>query len=440
MATINFKLREYTKNNPCKIQVDVVWPGPGNRVQKSTGQPVERKDWSNEKQRVKAAGKMANPINTLLGKIESDILNYFINCQSLKVSPDKKKIETLISRIDSIKESELIEDMITVFIADSKSGERKTEKGKMITEKTIEEYGYTFKLLKSFMAVSNVKVLHQLTARFLSDWQVWQSTGIGKKGDENYKPRYADNYLTNNAYIFNAFVTYLEKLGKGPFPRARKWTHRVDKVVIYPSEVKLLLEWSPQSEIDRYTRDIFTVGIMTCLRVSNLLTLKRKNVMYNINGASISYVIKKTQQPHAIKLSRVANVIVSNQLSVGESANDLVFPDVSKTEYNRRLKDMALAFGNHLKEIGVTTENDWLGSIPKTTYYLGVPDTQYVPFAKMISSHTARRSGITGPISLGYAPSIVGKVSGHVEGSESLASYVEISQQHADKMLNAVWD
>ncbi len=441
MASVNFTLRKYS-NKPAKIQADIVWNG--NRVQKSIGHSVEVKDWSTDKSRIKSTGKMANPINTLLNKIEREALDYFIQCQGTKEKPSRKRIEEIIGGIQSTKESGLITDMIQSFIEETKIGNRTTEKGKAISETTYKGYEYWSSNFKAFLSYCQVYKLHEITEAFLTEWQKWQSKQIGTPANKttgtpashDYKPAFSDNYLTNNALIFNAFATFAERQGTSKLPRAKKWRHPIDMVVVFPEEVKALLEWHPEDADIRYTRDVFTFSIMTGLRISNLLTLHRRNVVDTVSGLSISYIVKKTAKPHTIKLTRIATIIISERLL---EEGDLIFPNMSKTYYNNQLKEMGRLFGEHLKKIGLKTSNDWLGPVHKTTYYLGQPKTEIVPFYEMLSSHTGRRSCATCLAVKGYGVEMVSKVTGHAKGSTSIQTYFNISQQHVDKMLDEAW-
>ncbi|MBC7486053.1 MAG: tyrosine-type recombinase/integrase [Cytophagaceae bacterium] len=438
MATIKFYLRKSTTSNTAGIQCSVSWPG--NRIQKSTGQTCLVKDWSESSSRIKPSGYHSNPINSLLDTIFSNLNTHFTNCRLGKSPILQEEIEEIISGKTAPSKSQIIEELIKEFSAASLSGDRRTSEGKKITAGTLKGYKNSFTCLMAYLTPKRITSIDQVTEKAIKGWQAWQwedKPGKNKKGEDIVVPGYYDNYVGRNARVWNAFATWLENTGKSnKLPRAKAWKEDIDIVALEPDELKAMAQWSPADPIIVYTRDIFLLGCMTCLRVSDLLSLKSDNVVNSAGGWSLSVVVTKTTKSMQIKLNPFSKKIIEERMAQG---NDFLFPDVSDQEFNRRLKDLSKAFALHLKEANIETANNWMGNFARTRYRAGEPFTDVVPMVDMVSSHTMRRTGITSLLIMGVPEILVKKVSGHSGTSKSFAKYVRFAQHFIDSTANSAW-
>ena len=422
---INFYLRGNTIN--CSVCFD------NNRVQKSTGQITTPSDWSDKAERVKKSGARSNLINELLERIDNGIHVYFSECHKERLQPNKDVIKEIISgKIEGERPQDLI-TLFNLFIEESKAGIRTTQDGKKITDGTIKGYGSSMACFVSFLAISRVNQLNQLTPQFLAQWQEWQWQDKGVEGQPGFKPGYYDNYVGKNARVYNTFASWLEKTGRAiNLPRARVWRELVDICVLYPEELKALSAWSPADQSIGFIRDVFLIGCITCMRVSNLLSLTGSHIhrvddQINIRARSV-----KTDTPLYIPLNEYGATIIRKYENP-----DCLF-QITDISFNEKLKDMAKMFREYMHYTN-SDINNWK-SFAQTRKRRGKSKSFVVDFADVISSHTMRRTGATFLFMNGWSMEDVCDIGGWAHGSKEVFRYRKISKERQDQRLKNTWD
>lgn len=157
-------------------------------------------------------------------------------------------------------------------------------------------------------------------------------------------------------------------------------------------------------------RDMFCFSCFTSLRYSDVVALRWPDIKNN----AITIVSQKTADPLRIELNSYALEIL-DKYSELEFPNNTVFPYVPNQIINRYLREVARLAG--------------IDSPVHLTWFKGskrVEET--VPKWSLITSHCGRRTFICNALSLGIAPNIVMKWTGHNDYS-AMKPYISISQK-----------
>ena len=180
--------------------------------------------------------------------------------------------------------------------------------------------------------------------------------------------------------------------------------HQYEKRVSY--EPKTLSE----------ARDVFCFCCFTSLRYSDVANLKRQDVFKD----HITVTTIKTADTLKIELNKYARAILDKYANVDFPKNKAL-PVVSNQRMNEYLKEMAELCG--LNE-----------PVTKTYYYGNDRRDEVKPKWAMIGTHTGRRTFICNALTLGIAPQIVMKWTGHSD-YKAMRPYIDIADQaKADAM------
>lgn len=168
-------------------------------------------------------------------------------------------------------------------------------------------------------------------------------------------------------------------------------------------------------------RDIFVFQCHVGCRVSDLLRLTGSNIVDGV----LSYVPRKTKDETEIPvtarvpLSETAIGLVERYR--GKDPHERLFPFISAQKYNEAIKEV-------LTYAGITRKVEVRNS--KTGEF------ELRPINELASSHLARRTFVGNAYAKVSDPNIIGKMSGHVEGSKAFSRYRNIE----DELLRNVID
>ena len=165
-------------------------------------------------------------------------------------------------------------------------------------------------------------------------------------------------------------------------------------------------------------RDIFVFQCLIGCRVSDLWSMTKDSV---IDGA-IEYIPRKTKEGNPVTvrvpLNQTANEILDRYKDYEGKG---LFPFTSQQQYNLDIKEMfKLA---DLKRI-VTVLN------PTTR------EEEKRPLYEIASSHLARRTFVGNLYKQVQDPNLIGKLSGHVEGSRAFARYRDIDEEMKQQLVS----
>jgi integrase len=160
-------------------------------------------------------------------------------------------------------------------------------------------------------------------------------------------------------------------------------------------------------------RDIFIFQCLIGCRVGDLLRMTNNNL---IEGA-IEYIPHKTKDEGAtanvlrVPLNGRAKALVGKYR--GADKNGYLFPFISSQKYNECIKDIFTICG--ITRLVTVLDPKTRGEIKR-------------PINEIASSHMARRTFIGNLYKQVKDPNLVGKLSGHVEGSKAFARYRDIDE------------
>lgn len=174
-------------------------------------------------------------------------------------------------------------------------------------------------------------------------------------------------------------------------------------------------------------RDIFIFQCHVGCRVSDLYQLTE----HHISGGTLRYVPHKTKDDAStmaiIPLTDVAKNLIEKYKGVDSKGR--LFPFISLVNYNRFLKEIFQLAGLTRK---VPVRNTLTG------------ETDMVALNELASSHMARRVFTASAYTQVQDPNIVGKMTGHSEGSKAFARYNTIGEDilasvvRSDKFMGTI--
>lgn len=166
-------------------------------------------------------------------------------------------------------------------------------------------------------------------------------------------------------------------------------------------------DYSKQPERER-VKDAFCFCCFTSLRYSDLANLKKSNIHHN----SITITIKKTADTVVIELNKYSKAIIEKYKDFeGEG----IMPIISNQKMNDMLKKIA-------KDCNIDTPIHLTRYVGKDREEITVPKYQ------LISTHCGRRTFICNALSMGIAPNIVMKWTGHSD-YKAMKPYIDIADE-----------
>ncbi|MDD5820690.1 MAG: recombinase [Prevotella sp.] len=234
-----------------------------------------------------------------------------------------------------------------------------------------------------------------------------------------------DNQLTTNR-PFDGVKIGVEKYGV-PF-----YLWKDERNIV--AEADLYEMWKKLSDEDKKTisekslsslsaqRDIFVFQCLVGCRVGDLERLNSRNITNGI----LEYVPSKTMDEDApvkprIPLNKTAISLVNKYKGVDEKGR--LFPFISPDKYNDAIKKILLICGITRN---VQVRNSTTG------------ETEIKRICDVASSHMARRTFVGAAYKVVKDPNIVGKMSGHVEGSRAFNRYRQIDDDILRETINEI--
>jgi integrase len=342
-----------------------------------------------------------------------------------------------------------VTDAFTTFITSSASGRRLTPSGKRIAKGTITTYKYVHKLILAFETEQSIRLriqlLHRASTRMLQrEMNYWKRFFTQFSQFLYSKLKYSDNYIASTFKILRTFFNYLEKekgFVIGNYHKLFKIPLiQPTPVVLTPEQLNFLItnndfEKKLTPSLKR-VKDIFVFGCTVALRYSDLMQLKRTNVVQTEKGWFLRLFTQKTGTEIRVPLPEYAVTIINKYK---KATGAFLLPRLSSTNINKGVK----------KLIKVA---EWTYALPKNRSIRGKiteeknQEGQTWLFYQHITAHTMRRTAITTLLILGVPENVVRKISGHAPGSKEFYKYVSIAQEYLNnevtnahyKLLNEV--
>lgn len=195
-------------------------------------------------------------------------------------------------------------------------------------------------------------------------------------------------------------------------------------IYIKKEERNLIAEYDLSDEplITQQQRDIFIFQSLVGCRVGDLLTLTEAN----ISGDVLEYVPNKTsgnaeQVKVRVPLNPTALQLINKYKGVDKKGR--LFPFIAAQNYNEHIKVV-------FRKCGVTRIVQVRN--PRTGKY------ESKQICDIASSHMARRTFIGVGYKLTHDPNIIGKMTGHVEGSKAFTRYRDIDDEDLRSIINQI--
>lgn len=180
------------------------------------------------------------------------------------------------------------------------------------------------------------------------------------------------------------------------------------------------LSATPALEVQR---DIFIFHCLIGCRVSDLMRLTPANI---INGA-VEYVANKTRQerPEVIRVPLHRRALEILRKYAFTTTDGRILPFISPQRYNDAIKRIFTCC--NITRL-VTVLNPTTGK------------EEQRPLNEIASSHLARRTFVGNLYKQVKDPNLVGKLSGHTEGSRAFARYRDIDEDMKRDLINLLGD
>ncbi|MEM4260944.1 MAG: tyrosine-type recombinase/integrase [Candidatus Woesearchaeota archaeon] len=187
-------------------------------------------------------------------------------------------------------------------------------------------------------------------------------------------------------------------------------------LVLSEEELEILKNTKFENPKLERTRDLFILQTYVLLRLSDFKELGNYN--YDIINKQIFKYQTKTGDSVTIPLPTTAIEILKKY--------DYQMPRISGQKYNENIKDMfkELGYDNLIEEVSYSGNQKIVTRKPRYEF---------------MSSHTARRTGITLLIKRGVPVNIIMKISGH-RTIEALMSYIRITKDEAAEVVRNAWE
>lgn len=329
------------------------------------------------------------------------------------------------------------------FISVCKKGKRTKYIGKKLTTGTITQYECIYKLLEEFEKKENISITIEILKK-PSIAVIRKEKKYWDKFLQNflfflYKDKcYFDNYVSSVLKVIRTFFNYLYEEKGLPISKFYKGfkveTKEFTPVILSPTQLEFLIndkefENSLPPHLKR-TKDIFVFGCTVALRYSDLMRLKKENVIENPNGKHLLIHTKKTATLVKLPLPDYLLTIIDKYT---RKASKYLLPQLSSTNLNIQIKALALKAG-------------WNHILPKVRFKQGKPvelknhSDGCLLFSDQVTTHTMRRTAITTLLILGVPEHIVRRISGHSPNSKEFYRYVVIAQEYLNKHVMEAYE
>lgn len=350
------------------------------------------------------------------------------------------KITKRIKYLDQKTFLGLVDD----FINDSYAGRRTKKNGTKISEGTISNYLYLKKNLEEYCDQNSFE-LKLFIVNNLTQKEKERANRYYKKFYKSFtafmydKKKYYDNYVGLIIKCLRSFFNYLEEdrnISVGTFHRSFFVpVEEIPIIALNQDQLRYILSDSSfnervsENDLEKI-RDIFVFGCTVALRVSDLLSLTRKNLQIQGDKYYLTVKSKKTNVHTSIKLPEYAVDIIEKY----KSRRSNLLPPISSAWFNTQLKELARHIPDDFEMIKTRERRG-----KQVVVYKDPAKRIHYKLSDHISTHTMRRTAITNMLCLGLPEHLVRKISGHAPNSREFYRYVELSQQFIDEHTDRIF-
>lgn len=434
MATINFKIQEKAKIDPTKIYIRL--KGKDFDYNVPTELLVSKKEWSNSKQKTKLLAESDSKkldINKTLKDLKNYIVDELNNDQKEGFSIDKKwltgKINLFFNKSSNNKNDAnfFLTSFADKYIETSKNRTNKRT-GQKLKLRTIQDFEDTSNKLKFYEEKigKRIKIIdidlkfHKDFIEFLRNELLLGENTIGAKID-NLK-----------AFLRDA---ELNRIKVDPIFKSKNfYSPSSETQDIYFDEDEIEKIKNHQFEFDSYldnARDWLLIGLWTGLRISDLLSITKKD----IKDGYIDNTNFKTNIPVTIPLHPHVKGIINKRS--GELPRK-----ISDQNFNDYIKEISEIVGFNEEVLGskmcVVLNTDNKPLLDKDGNKIHRKKQGMYFKYELVTSHICRRSFATNLYGKLDTLTIM-KITGHKTEKQFL-SYIKITPKHHAEKLKNFWD
>lgn len=250
-----------------------------------------------------------------------------------------------------------------------------------------------------------------LTSAKLNEFIAYQTSHCITK--EKTKNNYVNSTIIKNLNLLKWFLKWAEKKGYNVNPDYKTFSPNLKA----PAKPVIFLNWDELMKMYNYdlshnpnleiVRDGFCLSCFTSLRYSDLANLRKED----ITDDTINITTLKTTDTISIDLNKYSKAILNKYK---DHPGDKAMPVLSNQKMNDNLKIIA-----KLCEFNTP--------VSLVSYVGNKRETQVLPKYELISTHCGRRTFICNALSLGIAPNIVMKWTGHSD-YKTMKPYIDIAE------------
>jgi integrase len=434
MATINFKIQEKAKSDPTKIYIRL--KGKDFDYNVPTELLVSKKEWSNSKQKTKSLAESDSKkldINKTLKDLKNYIVDELNNAQKEGFSIDKKWLTgkiNLFSNKSSNNNTDVnffLTSYIFQFIETSKNRTNKRT-GQKLKLRTIQDFEDTSNKLKLYEQKigKRIKIIdvdlkfHKDFIEFLRNELLLGENTIGAKID-NLKSFLRD--------------AELNKIKVDPIFKSKNfYSPSSETQDIYFDEDEITKLKNHDFEFDSYldnARDWLLIGLWTGLRISDLLSITKKD----IKDGYLDNTNFKTNIPVTIPLHPHVKEIINKRS--GELPRK-----ITDQSFNDYIKEISEIVGFNEVVLGskmcVMLDSNNKPLLDKEGNKIHRKKQGMYSKYELVTSHICRRSFATNLYGKLDTLTIM-KITGHKTEKQFL-SYIKITPKHHAEKLKNFWD
>lgn len=382
----------------------------------STGIWIDRKDWSNEKQRIKQKASIQSKdlINSKLSKLQNTINDKWtiasLNGETIPKDWLKNVINVFFGKAKPNEQYKIyFTDWAEKYITESP---KRLYKGKPLTKQRITTYKTLHKALIEFEQHRKAKLKFQdIDLNFYRNFVSWCQT----------VKHYNTNTIGGRIKIIKMWCKNIELDG---LPVNAQYKHsefmsistQTKDTYLTEAEINKVFEhdFSHSIRLEK-ARNLFIIGLRTGLRISDFMRLKE----FNIKKEFIEVETLKTKEKVVIPLHHQVKAILNKN-------GGKLPPTISDQKFNDYIKEIC-------KEVGITELIEGAKINPDTKR----KETGIYPKYELISSHTCRRSFATNLY--GQLPNLlIMDITGHNTEAVFL-KYIKTTKQEHAEMLGKYW-
>lgn len=448
---VNFYLHQSKAIKPTSIMLHVAHQK--NKLIYSTGQKALPSDWNKGKQRLKSSSGQAVILNTLLTKIEDEVLNCF-RTGILEDNFDFKQsirnhLDSVIRGVskEPVEEEKQIEDFLTyldLMIKESREGKRVLRNGRRLAEDTYRSYSTLKFHLTNFQEINRTTVQlkrHQANTtqekkEFNRYWKEWYNEFTNYMYDTC---GLFDNAVGNIMKTFKTLWNYVRDdkcQDIGNYQRLFHSTKENIQVIALSKDKlnRLINDKEVYDSLPNYlkvARDCFLFGCSVGLRIKDLKTLSEENLL-RLNGDLYLYnVSSKTNTETTLKLPQYCIEIIDKYMEVGKP----LLPICSVQKFNNYIKEVCKQYGFD-EEVSKVRERRGIRVKVLSDENTG----EQFKFYQLVTTHCMRRTFVTTMLEMNVPERIVKSLSGHSPNSRSFSQYVKYSQRQNDKAIDVAFN